>query len=252
MEPATPTISPAPSTIITGASPSPGATSGACGATNDVDYLRKASGPTDGGGLQLVEGDFRELQGSLWMHDHRFFFTAENVHKGMFALANIYSGPDRGYERDLGDGINLRLPSGWLNGKSWGNTISTSTSPSPTRPRARTGSCSSTSSIPMALSATCCGQRRLLPVFQRAAAALSFPHPQRLDVALHQAGARRQPGAVARGTKVPFHFIANDGNLVVKPIKLTELDEQGIGERYDIVVDFRTFSRATASTCPTF
>ena len=79
-------------------------------------------GPTDGGGLQLVEGDFRELQGSLWVHDHRFFFTAENVHKGMFALANIYSGPDRGCERTLNDGINLRLPSGWLNGKSWGNT----------------------------------------------------------------------------------------------------------------------------------
>jgi FtsP/CotA-like multicopper oxidase with cupredoxin domain len=47
--------------------------------------------------------------------------------------------------------------------------------------------------------------------------------------------------ALARGTKVPFHFIANDGNLVVKPIKLSELDEQGVGERYDIVVDFSTF-----------
>ena len=40
---------------------------------------------------------------------------------------------------------------------------------------------------------------------------------------------------------MPFHFIANDGNLVVNPIKLSELDEQGVGERYDIVVDFRTF-----------
>ena len=40
---------------------------------------------------------------------------------------------------------------------------------------------------------------------------------------------------------MPFHFIANDGNLVVNPIKLTELDEQGVGERYDIVVDFRAF-----------
>ena len=47
--------------------------------------------------------------------------------------------------------------------------------------------------------------------------------------------------ALARGTKVPFHFIANDGNLVVNPIKLTELDEQAVGERYDIVVDFSTF-----------
>ena len=43
------------------------------------------------------------------------------------------------------------------------------------------------------------------------------------------------------GTKVPFHFIANDGNFVVKPLRLTELDEQGVGERYDIVVDFSQF-----------
>ena len=43
------------------------------------------------------------------------------------------------------------------------------------------------------------------------------------------------------GTAVPFQFIANDGNLVVNPIPLTELDEQGIAERYDIVVDFSRF-----------
>ena len=45
----------------------------------------------------------------------------------------------------------------------------------------------------------------------------------------------------SRGTKLPFHFIANDGNFVVNPIKLTELDEQGVAERYDIVVDFSQF-----------
>src|SRR5215510_11129160 len=43
------------------------------------------------------------------------------------------------------------------------------------------------------------------------------------------------------GSAVPFLFIANDGNLVVNPIPLTELDEQGIAERYDIVVDFSKF-----------
>ena len=40
---------------------------------------------------------------------------------------------------------------------------------------------------------------------------------------------------------MPFKFIANDGNLVVNPITVTELDEQGIAERYDIVVDFSQF-----------
>ena len=43
------------------------------------------------------------------------------------------------------------------------------------------------------------------------------------------------------GTAVPFRFIANDGNLVVNPILLTRLDRQGTAERYDIVVDFRSF-----------
>jgi FtsP/CotA-like multicopper oxidase with cupredoxin domain len=40
---------------------------------------------------------------------------------------------------------------------------------------------------------------------------------------------------------VPFKFIANDGNLVVNPITLTQLDEQSTAERYDIVVDFSAF-----------
>lgn len=47
--------------------------------------------------------------------------------------------------------------------------------------------------------------------------------------------------ADASGRAVPFKFIANDGNFVVNPITLTELDEQGDAERYDIVVDFTPF-----------
>ena len=59
------------------------------------------------------KGDFRELQGTLWAHDHRFFFTAENVYKGNLGMVNYYSGPDRGNE-ELVDSVNLRLPSGKL------------------------------------------------------------------------------------------------------------------------------------------
>ncbi len=43
------------------------------------------------------------------------------------------------------------------------------------------------------------------------------------------------------GAAVPFWFIANDGNLVVNPITLASLDQQGIAERYDIIVDFSRF-----------
>ena len=80
--------------------------------------VEKASGPDGNGGLINVAGDYRELQSSMWAHDHRFFFTAENVYKGNFMAVNYYSGPDRGNEK-LTDGINLKLPSGSL--LDWGN-----------------------------------------------------------------------------------------------------------------------------------
>jgi FtsP/CotA-like multicopper oxidase with cupredoxin domain len=36
--------------------------------------------------------------------------------------------------------------------------------------------------------------------------------------------------------------IGNDGNLLPAPVTLTELDEQGIAERYDIVIDFSRYA----------
>jgi FtsP/CotA-like multicopper oxidase with cupredoxin domain len=45
----------------------------------------------------------------------------------------------------------------------------------------------------------------------------------------------------ATGARVPFYFIANDGNFVVSPLKLLELDELGVAERYDVVIDFSVF-----------
>ena len=37
-------------------------------------------------------------------------------------------------------------------------------------------------------------------------------------------------------------FIANDGNLMPSPVVLSQLDEQGIAERYDIVIDFSRYN----------
>ena len=55
-------------------------------------------------------------------------------------------------------------------------------------------------------------------------------------------------GSVARFFKIalsdgsPMIQIANDGNLLPSPVTLTQLDEQGIAERYDIVIDFSRYS----------
>src|ERR687887_2317596 len=45
----------------------------------------------------------------------------------------------------------------------------------------------------------------------------------------------------ASGNAQPMIQIANDGNLLPSPVTLTELDEQGIAERYDIVIDFSRY-----------
>ncbi len=207
--------------------------------TTDPYHQRKASGPDNADGLVPVEGDFREIQGSLWMHDHRFFFTAENVHKGMFALVNLYSGPDRGRE-DLDDGINLCLPSGWL--RPWGNTdfdVNLAISnPAFLQDGQMFFDIFDTDGF---LGDMLCVNGGYYPYFE------VLPRRYRFRI-LNAAMARFiklalvvNRSAIARGAKVPFYFVANDGNLVVNPIKLSELDEQGVGERYDIVVDFSAF-----------
>src|SRR5215813_14038317 len=88
--------------------------------TNTQATDPRASAPDDNGGLVNVPGDWREIQGTMWAHDHRFFFTAENVYKGNLGMVTMYSGRDRGNEV-LNDGVNLRLPSGSHRANQWGN-----------------------------------------------------------------------------------------------------------------------------------
>jgi FtsP/CotA-like multicopper oxidase with cupredoxin domain len=177
----------------------------------------------------------------LWFHDHRFFFTAENVHKGMFAMCNYYSGPDRGRD-DLNDGINLQLPSG--SQLPWGNIDF---------------------DVNLAISnpATDQAGQLFFDIFDLdgflgdlllvngAYAPFMEVLPRRYRFRILNTSVARfiqlaiavnQSSRFAAGTTVPFHFIANDGNLVVSPIKLLQLDELGVAERYDIVVDFSAFA----------
>jgi FtsP/CotA-like multicopper oxidase with cupredoxin domain len=56
-------------------------------------------------------GDYREALGSLWYHDHRLDFTAQNVYAGMAGMAPVYDNLDSGDEHDSNP-LALRLPSG--------------------------------------------------------------------------------------------------------------------------------------------
>ena len=195
---------------------------------------RRASGPDGHGGLVNVAGDFRELQGTMWCHDHRFFFTAENVYKGNVGMVNYYSGPDRGNE-SLNDGVNLRLPSGSF--LDYGNIdfdVNLIVSDAAFRQDGQLffdifntdGFLGDVPLVNMAYT----------PFLE------VLPRKYRFRI-LNACMSRFWKLALAgpTGAAVPFQFIANDGNFVVNPIPLTTLDHQGTAERYDIIVDFSRF-----------
>ncbi len=187
----------------------------------------------------------------MWFHDHRFFFTAENVHKGNFALCNIYSVPDRACT-SVKDGVNLGLPSG--NSLAWGNQ-DFDVNLAITNPAFdKTASCSSISSTRTASSATSSRSTgNYYPYFE----VLPAPLPVRI---LNAAMSRFIKLAVAvnnsrnfsSGTTVPIWFIANDGNLVVNPIQITELDEQGVANATTSSSTSPPSPTATASISSTF
>jgi FtsP/CotA-like multicopper oxidase with cupredoxin domain len=194
----------------------------------------RASGPNGNGGLNKVAGDFRELQGTLWAHDHRFFFTAENVYKGNVGMVNYYSGPDRGNE-ELVDGVNLRLPSGKL--LDYGNIdfdVNLIVSDAAFRQDGQLFFDTFTTD----------GFLGDVPLVNFAYAPFLevLPRKYRFRI-LNACMSRFIQLAIASptNTAVPFKFICNDGNFVVNPITLSQLDHQGIAERYDIVVDFSAF-----------
>ena len=194
---------------------------------------QKAAGPNDGTGIVKVPGDWRELQGTMWIHDHRFFFTAENVYKGNLGMVNYYSGRDRGSET-ITSGTNLRLPSGTQLG--WGNVdfdVNLILSDGATDQEGQYFFDIFTTD----------GFLGDLPLVNFAYAPYFEVLPRKYRFRLLNACMSRflQLALSYNGAPVPFKFIANDGNFVVNPITLTELDEQGIAERYDIVVDFSMF-----------
>ncbi|KJZ63931.1 multicopper oxidase domain-containing protein [Pseudomonas fluorescens] len=82
--------------------------------TNDLIPSLK----TCNNGTIKIRGDWRETMSTHWFHDHMLDFTAQNVYKGNAAMMNYYSALDRGNE-SVNDGVNLRLPSG--SALPWGN-----------------------------------------------------------------------------------------------------------------------------------
>src|SRR5436305_234826 len=198
----------------------------------------RAGSPADNGGINKVAGDWHETMSTHWFHDHMFSFTAQNVYKGNAAMFNIYSALDRGAE-DIKDGVNFQLPSGQagVSGKTWGNLDY---------------------DVNLMLADKAFDQNGQLYFdmfnldgFLGDVMTVNACYKPFMEVEARQYRFRILNASVSRffkvglcdanGTAKPMIQIGNDGNLLPNAVQLTELDEQGIAERYDIVIDFSSF-----------
>jgi len=196
----------------------------------DATDLR-ASAPDGSGGLIKLPGDWHETMSTHWFHDHMFSFTSQNVYKGNAAMFNMYSGLDRGNE-SVNDGVNLRLPSGTTN--DWGNLDY---------------------DVNLLVSDKAFDQNGQLffdifnfDGFLGDVMTVNLAYKPYFEVERRKYRFRILNASVSRFFKIALSDgstmiqIANDGNLFPRPVPLTQLDEQGIAERYDIVIDFSRYS----------
>jgi len=211
--------------------------------TINVDAMDpRAGGPDGRGGIVRIPGDYRETDSTHWFHDHMLDFTAQNVYKGNAAMMNYYSSLDRGNE-ELDDGVNLRFPSGTA--LDWGNRDYDVNLLIADKAWTRDGQLW----FNIFNNDGFLGDRILTNWLY---------HPT-LEVRARRYRFRILNGSVSRyfklalvdqsGRPVPFHMIANDGNVMehAVPFDGTRGTQSGIlpglsiAERYDIVVDFSRF-----------
>jgi manganese oxidase len=146
-------------------------------------------------------------------------------------MFNIYSALDRGNEA-INDGVNLRLPSGTA--RSWGNL-------------------DYDVNLMLAYKAWD-GQGQLyfdifnFDGFLGDVMTVNLAYKPYFEVERRKYRFRILNASVSRFFKVGLSDgstmiqIANDGNLFPHPVPLTALDEQGIAERYDVVIDFSRYT----------
>jgi manganese oxidase len=194
----------------------------------------RCGAPNGNGGITNLPGDWHETMSTHWFHDHMFSFTSQNVYKGNAAMFNLYSSLDRGNEA-LNDGINLRLPSG--RAKDFGNL-------------------EYDVNLMMADKAWDAAGQLAFDIFDFDGflgdrMTVNLAYKPYFEVERRKYRFRILNASVSRFFKYAlsdgksFIQIGNDGNLLPAPVVLTETDEQGIAERYDIVIDFSRYTNGT-------
>ena len=165
-------------------------------------------------------GDPNESLSTLWYHDHRADFTSQNVYKGLAGTYLLFNDKDTGDET-----TGFRLPSGEFDvplivsdkvfdedGQLFFDLFN----------------------LDGILGDKFVVNGKIQPFFE--------VHPRRYRFRLLDAGPSRfyqffLTDPDAPGTTLPFWQIANDGNLLPKPIQVTNV-LLSVAERADIIIDF--------------
>jgi manganese oxidase len=243
----------------------------------NTGMLDARTGAPDGhGGITPVPGDWHETMSTHWFHDHMLDFTAQNVYKGNAAMMNYYSAIDRGREPDPQnshevldgkalptnpdnpgfachyanpDNANLCLPSG--SGLDWGNR-------------------DYDVNLVIADKAWDSAGQLKFNIFNTDGylgdrITVNWVYKPYLDVRARRYRFRILNGSVSRYYKVAIvkevenltshaktfstlnsYMLANDGNIMQHTVPFPNAasaegawPEQGIAERYDMIVDFK-------------
>ncbi len=191
----------------------------------------RAGAPDGQGGITKVPGDYRETMSTHWFHDHMFSFTDQNVYKGIAGMTNIYSALDRGNEA-INDGVNLRLPSGTA--KDFGNLDYDVNLLIAEKAWDGNGQLHmDTLAFRGFLGDQMTVNFAWKPFFQVERRKYRFR-------ILNASVSRFFVLALSDGSTIVQ--IANDGNLLPMTVPLKQLDQIGIAERFDIVIDFSRYS----------
>jgi FtsP/CotA-like multicopper oxidase with cupredoxin domain len=170
-------------------------------------------------------GDINESLSTLWYHDHRVDFTAQNVYKGLAGFFTLFNQFDTGDET-----TGFRLPSGefdvpmMFNDKVFDPT---------------TGLLAfDLFNLDGILGDKFLVNGKIQPFFQ--------VHPRRYRLRWLDAGPSRfyqlfvtDPNNLSAHNT--FFHIANDGNLLPKPLQVESV-RLGVAERADVIIDFSKFA----------
>jgi len=217
----------------------------------------------DANGRIQIRGDWRETMSTHWFHDHMLDFTAQNVYKGNAVMINYYSAIDRANEAH-DDGVNLRLPSG--TDLSWGNrdydvNLLLADKAWDTQGQLWFNIFNLDGFIGDELLTNWLWKpyfkvRARRYRFRILNGAVSRYFSVALVKKVNGSGGEfaGPPGSGISYDRVPFHMIANDGNILEHAVPfdgsidldhdgttdddIAILPTQGIAERYDIIIDF--------------